>query len=69
MATPWLARLATAFARWAGGKAWAPLAVVLGLGCHVKFGVSILSLRISKNVFSAFRFLLYFVHFSLVFRY
>jgi len=63
VAAPWLSRLATAFAWWAGGNAWAPLAVVLGLGCHVKLGFSILYLRISKNTFSAFLFLLYFVHF------
>ena len=69
MAAPWLARLATVFAWWAGGNAWAPLVVVLDLGCHVKLGFSILSLRISKNMFSAFRFLLYFVHFSVVFGY
>ena len=39
--------------------------MVLGLGCHVKLGFSILSLRISINMFSAFLFLLYFVHFHL----
>jgi len=60
VAAPRLARLATVFARWAGGNAWAPLVVVLGLGCHVKLGFSILSLRISKNTFllSAFFFIL-----------
>jgi len=64
VAAPWLARLATVFARWAGGNAWAPLAVVLGLGCHVKLGFSILYLRISKNTFllSAFFFILCIFH-------
>jgi hypothetical protein len=41
VAAPWLAHLATAFARWAGSKAWAPPTVVLGPGCHVKLGFSI----------------------------
>ena len=42
-ATPWLAHLAIAFARWASGQAWAPPTVVLGLGCCVKVGFSISS--------------------------
>jgi hypothetical protein len=65
-AAPGLALLATAIARWAGGWAWTPPAVVLGPSCCVKLGSSILLLcAFLKFAFCFAFFFFVFVHFHL----